>query len=325
MADPWNFAGPVAQLDSTAGVVTLVDESTFAISERRRRHQPGGGPGPVLPGHPDPLPASRSWSNGVRTEPLAAVTDDPFSATFVSRCPRRRGPGRLHPDGVPLPLRRPGHARGPHRSATSPTKPALCTVELFVDSDFADLFAVKEGRAGTDRAARSPQRWTTGAQPSCGTAADGNRRRRRSRTTRRRPAGLVHLPAGRRGPGRGDPVRRRRQGESRTWPPSRSMVPARGRVVAPASRSPRSSTGLLRPPLPVRPAGRPGHPDRAAGPVAPAGAPGRDRPPGPEGGHRPQQRGPRRPAHLRPRLPRAGGGGRRCPVVHDRVRPRLAC
>ena len=27
-------------------------------------------------------------------------------------------------------------------------EPTFCSVELFVDSDFADLFAVKEGRAG---------------------------------------------------------------------------------------------------------------------------------------------------------------------------------
>ena len=30
-------------------------------------------------------------------------------------------------------------------------EPALCTIEIFVGSDFADLFAVKEGRAGTER------------------------------------------------------------------------------------------------------------------------------------------------------------------------------
>ena len=41
MADPWTFAGPVIQLDSSARVVTLVDESTFAIS---------GGAGDIAPG-----------------------------------------------------------------------------------------------------------------------------------------------------------------------------------------------------------------------------------------------------------------------------------
>src|SRR6202044_2820365 len=85
MADPWNFAGPVTQLDSRAGVVTLVDESTFAIS---------GSAGDITTGAAEGLffRDTRILSrfevlvNGTRTEPLTAITDDPFSATFVSRC-----------------------------------------------------------------------------------------------------------------------------------------------------------------------------------------------------------------------------------------------
>ena len=61
MADPWNYAGPVTQLDSGAGVVTLVDESTFAISGGAGDIVAGGGPGPVLPGHPDPVPVRGRW------------------------------------------------------------------------------------------------------------------------------------------------------------------------------------------------------------------------------------------------------------------------
>ena len=32
MADPWTYVGPVAPLTTGRGTVTLVDESTFAIS-----------------------------------------------------------------------------------------------------------------------------------------------------------------------------------------------------------------------------------------------------------------------------------------------------
>ena len=64
--------------------VTLVDESTFAIS---------GGAGDISSGAAQGLffRDTRILShfevvlNGVRAEPLAVVTDDPFSATFVAR------------------------------------------------------------------------------------------------------------------------------------------------------------------------------------------------------------------------------------------------
>ena len=83
MADPWNYAGPVAQLGSGTGSVTLVDESTFAIS---------GSAGDIVPGAAQGLFVrdTRILSrfevllNGVAAESLAAVTTDPFSATFVS-------------------------------------------------------------------------------------------------------------------------------------------------------------------------------------------------------------------------------------------------
>ncbi len=148
MADPWNFAGPVAQLDSTAGVVTLVDESTFAIS---------GGAGDISPGAAQGLffRDTRILSrfevlvNGVRTEPLAAVTDNPFSSTFVSRCPPPTG----RADSTLMVFRSRYVGQGMREDLTIRNfgdEPASCTVELQVGSDFADLFAVKEGRTGTE-------------------------------------------------------------------------------------------------------------------------------------------------------------------------------
>ena len=51
--------------------------------------------------------------NGATTEPLTAVTDNPFSATFVSRCLPAGRSGGLDADRLPLPLRRTGDAGGP--------------------------------------------------------------------------------------------------------------------------------------------------------------------------------------------------------------------
>jgi glycogen debranching enzyme len=148
MADPWNFAGPITQLDSTSGAVTLVDESTFAIS---------GGSGDMSPGAAQGLFVrdTRILSrfevlvDGVRTEPLAAVTDDPFSATFVSRC--LPAPGRA--DSTLMVFRSRYVGQGMREDLTIrnfAAEAALCTVQVLIGSDFADLFAVKEGRVGAE-------------------------------------------------------------------------------------------------------------------------------------------------------------------------------
>ena len=86
MADPWTYAGPVAQLRPNSGIVTLVDESTFAISASAgdiSSRWPAQG---LFVRDTRILSRFEILVNGSRTEPLAAVTDDPFSSTFVSRC-----------------------------------------------------------------------------------------------------------------------------------------------------------------------------------------------------------------------------------------------
>lgn len=144
MADPWNYAGPVTQLDSSAGVVTLVDESTFAIS---------GSAGDIVAGAAQGLFVrdTRILSrfemlvNGARPEPLAAVSDDPFSSTFVSRC--LPPPGRA--DSTLMVFRSRYVGQGLREDVTVRNfgnEPTYCSIEFFVGADFADLFAVKEGR-----------------------------------------------------------------------------------------------------------------------------------------------------------------------------------
>ena len=144
MPDPWNYAGPVTQLASGTGAVTLVDESTFAIS---------GGAGDISPGAAQGLffRDTRIVSrfevlvNGAQAEPLAAVTDDPFSATFVSR--NLPAPGRA--DSTLMVFRSRHVGQGMREELTLRNfsdEATACTVEVLVDADFADLFAVKEGR-----------------------------------------------------------------------------------------------------------------------------------------------------------------------------------
>jgi glycogen debranching enzyme len=144
MSDPWNYAGPVTQLGSGSGAVTLVDESTFAISGSTGDITPGAAQGLFFR---DTRIVSRFevLVNGVQAESLAAVTDDPFSATFVSR--NLPAPGRADSTLLVFRSRHVGqgmreevHLRNFSDEATA------CTVEVLVDADFADLFAVKEGR-----------------------------------------------------------------------------------------------------------------------------------------------------------------------------------
>ncbi len=146
MADPWNFAGPAASLGGSASV-TLVDESTFAISGRGGDIVPGGAQGFFFQ---DTRLISRLQVliDGSLTEPLTAVSDDPFTATFVSRC--MPAPGRA--DSTLVVLRARSVGRGMLEEITVRNfadEASTCTVEVCISTDFADLFAVKEGRAGT--------------------------------------------------------------------------------------------------------------------------------------------------------------------------------
>src|SRR5438874_11676342 len=81
MAEPWTYAGEVPML-GTAGTITLVEGSAFAISGRS---------GDMAPNLPQGLffRDTRFMSrlelrvNGQPPQPLAAETLDPFSATIA--------------------------------------------------------------------------------------------------------------------------------------------------------------------------------------------------------------------------------------------------
>ncbi len=145
MSDPAEPVG-VTPIDPGTGLVTLVDESTFAIS---------GPSGDIIPGSAQGLFVrdTRILShlellvNGARTELLAVTSDDPFSATFVARSQPPSGAA----DSTLVVFRSRYVGQGLREDLTVRNladEPANCTVELAIGTDFADLFAVKEGRGG---------------------------------------------------------------------------------------------------------------------------------------------------------------------------------
>lgn len=138
----WNAdtaAGPVG-----AGTVTLVEGSCFCISAANgdiHSELPRG----VF--HEDTRILS-GWSmtvNGQSLEPLAAETKEPYRALFIGRVPRGDG----YADSPLIVERLREVADGVIEEITIRNysgNPVECSVSVGVDSDFADLFEVKEAR-----------------------------------------------------------------------------------------------------------------------------------------------------------------------------------
>ncbi len=144
MAEPWTFTGEPPSPGSYSGTVTLVQGSTFCISD---------GAGDIEPGTTQGLyfRDTRFLSslglrlNGRPLQSLSAYVGDPFSAGFVARGSPR--PGRA--DSTLVAFRNRYVGRGLREDLVVRNfgeEPARCLVELEVDVDFADLFEVKEGR-----------------------------------------------------------------------------------------------------------------------------------------------------------------------------------
>ncbi|HUC36746.1 MAG TPA: glycogen debranching N-terminal domain-containing protein [Acidimicrobiales bacterium] len=145
MSDPWTFPGRVSVLDRPGGIVTLVDESTFAISSQVGDMVATSAQG-LFVRDTRILSRFELRVNATRPEVLAAVVDEPFSATFVSQV--HPGPGRADSTLMVFRFRYVGQGmREDLLIRNFGPEPTFCSVELFVDTDFADLFAVKEGRA----------------------------------------------------------------------------------------------------------------------------------------------------------------------------------
>ncbi|MEV7574196.1 glycogen debranching N-terminal domain-containing protein [Pseudarthrobacter sp. NPDC089323] len=138
----WNAdtaAGPVG-----AGTITLVEGSSFCISSAN---------GDIHPEHPhgafheDTRILSR-WNltvNGQSLEPLTAETKEPYRALFIGRVPRSDG----YADSPLIVERLREVAAGIVEEITIrnySSDLSECSVAVDVESDFADLFEVKEAR-----------------------------------------------------------------------------------------------------------------------------------------------------------------------------------
>lgn len=143
VATPWSRHASTS-LGSDSETLTLVDESTFCISDHY---------GDVTPEHPQGLfvrdtrfvSELRLRVNGHRPESLAASTTDPFSGTFVSRSHPPDGQA----DSTLLVLRHRYVGEGMREDLVVrnfDVEPVTCRLDLGVGCDFADLFEVKAGR-----------------------------------------------------------------------------------------------------------------------------------------------------------------------------------
>ncbi|GAA5057074.1 amylo-alpha-1,6-glucosidase [Nocardia callitridis] len=146
---PLNSGEPTG-LGGYGGTVTLVEGSTFCLSNRL---------GDVEPGLPhglfyrDARVLSR-WEllvDGKAAEALSVLSPEAFAARFVLRRPPQAGLA----DSTLLLVRERIVAEGMREILTlenMSTEPTAVSLELHVDADFVDLFAVKEGRSGHARA-----------------------------------------------------------------------------------------------------------------------------------------------------------------------------
>ncbi|MCX4093125.1 glycogen debranching N-terminal domain-containing protein [Nocardia sp. alder85J] len=143
-------AGEPAGLGGWGGPVTLVEGSTFCLSDRIGDVEPGTSHGLFFR---DARVVSR-WElrlDGQRPDPLSVLSPEAFTARFVLRRPPRAGAA----DSTLLVLRERLVADGLRETIVLENlgrEPTAVALDLYVDADFVDLFAVKEGRSGHGRA-----------------------------------------------------------------------------------------------------------------------------------------------------------------------------
>jgi len=127
-----------------SGLVTLLEETTFCISEASGDIVPGGAQGLFFR---DTRFISRLELriDGELPEPVAVQPNEGFACTFLARRP----PGPCRADSTLLVIRRRYVGNGMREDITLRNlgrEPAAAHLTVAVTGDFADLFEVKEGR-----------------------------------------------------------------------------------------------------------------------------------------------------------------------------------
>ncbi|WP_236827900.1 MULTISPECIES: glycogen debranching N-terminal domain-containing protein [unclassified Blastococcus] len=149
MTAPLNASEPVV-VSAGSGLVTLVDGATFCLSEATGDVIPGGAQGLYFR---DARLLSRFELrlDGASPSPLSVLGQEAYSARFLLRRPPV--PGRA--DSTLLLVRERLVADGLREVVTVEnlgTEATTASLSLWVSADFADLFAVKEGRPGPGEA-----------------------------------------------------------------------------------------------------------------------------------------------------------------------------
>ncbi len=144
---PWVLAGEPTSLGDPAGLITLVDGQTFCLSGRSGDFSTNPTHG-VFFADMRVLSQARLLVGGVAVEPMAVSLVDASSATFVGRTvPASHAEARL----LVVRRRQLGsvwHEQIELRNTSASTLSAV--VELEVAADFADVFAIKEGRPSSE-------------------------------------------------------------------------------------------------------------------------------------------------------------------------------
>jgi glycogen debranching enzyme len=144
---PWVLATEPTSLGDPAGLITLVDGQTFCLSGRAGDFSANPTHG-VFFADMRVLSRARLLVGGVTVEPLAVSMADASGATFVGRSIPA---GQSEPRLLVIRRRQLGSVWHEQIELRNTGGSAVSTVvELEVAADFADVFAVKEGRPSSE-------------------------------------------------------------------------------------------------------------------------------------------------------------------------------
>lgn len=144
-AGPWSSHRQPVSVEQPGGLVTIVEGSSFILSDRAGDVRPGGAVGLFVL---DTRFLS-TWElliDGRPLEPLSVSVTEPYSATFVAHpCPQRT----VGADSSLLVVRHRWVGAGMREDLqvrNYSSRPVTVVLELRVASDMADVFEVKDGR-----------------------------------------------------------------------------------------------------------------------------------------------------------------------------------
>ncbi len=144
MSEVWDFSGEPVSTSGPSGLTTLVEGSSFCISDTVGDIGDGGAAGLFV----RDTRILSEWVlevDGARLEPLSVIDPDPFRAVFVTRTRPRAG----RTDSTLLVVRERVIGDGMRETVRVRNlggEPSAVSLELSAGSDFADLFEVKEDR-----------------------------------------------------------------------------------------------------------------------------------------------------------------------------------